>query len=367
MALYQWTNDELRPIPETSFESEHILERDDLQRVLRDQPEVLEDGLFIIAEEFSNWEESGRSIDLLALDNGGRLVVIELKRDVRGAHMELQSIRYAAMVSNMTFEQAVTAHQNYLDWRGINEEARTRISEYLEASGQDEAVIDTQRPRIILASAGFSKELTTSVLWLNEIGLDITCIRLQLHRTDQGLLLETSQIIPLPEALDYLVRVREKENEAERQRPRQSSPTPGADVFKQSIEFASQEDKPMLERMYRWAVALEEEGLARLFSKSSTTMTSLHIRLLHSNSGLVNMHNYPPRGWHIDLWASVFQRNAPDSIGPIEEVIGKPLGSQKSHRDVTDELLERLRDAYREANDEGQSSLTPAPTREEEE
>jgi hypothetical protein len=34
-------------------------------------------------------------------------VVVELKRDEDGGHMELQALRYAAMVSAMTFDQAV--------------------------------------------------------------------------------------------------------------------------------------------------------------------------------------------------------------------------------------------------------------------
>ena len=69
------------------------------------KPEHLEEGLFIVAEEFGNWQDSGRSIDLLAVDSENRLVVIELKRTQTGDHSELQAIRYAAMVANMTLEQ----------------------------------------------------------------------------------------------------------------------------------------------------------------------------------------------------------------------------------------------------------------------
>jgi hypothetical protein len=47
----------------------------------------------------SDWEDSSRSIDLLCIDKQANLVVIELKRTEDGGHMELQAIRYAAMVS----------------------------------------------------------------------------------------------------------------------------------------------------------------------------------------------------------------------------------------------------------------------------
>ena len=62
----------------------------------------------MIAEEFGQWEDSRRRIDLLGLDKGANLVVIELKRTEDGGHMELQAIRYAAMVSTLTFDKLIT-------------------------------------------------------------------------------------------------------------------------------------------------------------------------------------------------------------------------------------------------------------------
>jgi len=38
---------------------------------------ALDEDLIVIAEEFGNWEDARRRIDLLALDKAGRLVVIE--------------------------------------------------------------------------------------------------------------------------------------------------------------------------------------------------------------------------------------------------------------------------------------------------
>jgi hypothetical protein len=64
--------------------------------------------------------------------------------------------------------------------------------------------------RIVLAAANFSKELTTSVMWLNKRDLDIRCVRLQPYRSGEELLLDIEQIIPLPEAEEYQVKVREQ-------------------------------------------------------------------------------------------------------------------------------------------------------------
>jgi hypothetical protein len=212
MALYRLTYEKLEQLARTSFELEGIRERTDLQRIIRDQPDVLEEGLFIISEEFSNWEDSYLRIDLLGVSSDARLVVIELKRDERGGVMELQAIRYAAMVSNMTLEQIVEAHQVYLQRRGITDDARTRIYQHLGVVEPAELEIYTERPRIVLVSGDFSKELTTSILWLNQSGIDVSCIRLQLYLMGEERLVETNQIIPLPEAGHYLVQIREKGN-----------------------------------------------------------------------------------------------------------------------------------------------------------
>ena len=217
MALYRVdeADGSLSEIPETSLSGEGMKERGDLQRWLRDNPDALEDGLFVLAEEYGEWADSSRRIDLLALDRGGRLVVIELKRD-EGAFMDLQAIRYAAMVAHMTLDRALDAHERYLRRRGTEGDARERILEHLGAEAGGEPEIESSRPRILLAARDFPQELTTSVLWLNDAGLDISCVRLLPYRVGDDLVLDVTQVIPLPEAADYTVRIRDKEAEQER-------------------------------------------------------------------------------------------------------------------------------------------------------
>ena len=167
MAIYRITDGKnFEQIPEISFEAEGIWERRDLQRMLSVQPDVLEEGLFILCNEYSYWEETNRRIDLLALDKEGRLVVVELKRsDWDDSHMELQAVR-AALVANMTVEQAIDAHRMYLAVGGASKATQNPASSTTWAGTMTDALIDSENPRIILASANFSKELTTSVLWL---------------------------------------------------------------------------------------------------------------------------------------------------------------------------------------------------------
>lgn len=210
MAILEITSDQIVPVEKTTMSDQKLRERADLQRLLKASIAVLANDVMILSEEFGSWEDSKRRIDLLALDRDANLVVIELKRTEDGGHMELQALRYAAMTSVMTFEQAIDAHQDYLAKKGDDTDAREAVLDFLQWDEPDEELF-AQDVRIILASMDFSKEVTTTVLWLNQKGIDIRCLRLTPYKLNDRVLLDVQQIIPLPEAAEYQTRVREKE------------------------------------------------------------------------------------------------------------------------------------------------------------
>jgi hypothetical protein len=217
MALYEVTSEHLGKIGQTTFDQVGLRERTDLQRLLKKQIDVILPDTLVIAEEFGEWEESKRRIDLLALDKDANIVVIELKRTEDGGHMDLQAIRYAAMVSTMTFERAVDIYSRYLTQNGINADARSSILEFLGRAESDEDSF-AQDVRIVLVSANFSKELTTAVMWLNKRDLDIRCIRLTPYHDNGRVLIDVQQVIPLPEAAEYQIQIREKEQKERKEK-----------------------------------------------------------------------------------------------------------------------------------------------------
>lgn len=210
MSLYRVTPDKLESVSRTTFAAESLFERKDLQRLLRRDITPIGDDLMVIAEEYGDWEDSNRRIDLLCLSKSAGLVVVEIKRTEDGGHMELQAIRYAAMVSSMTLEQVIKAYARTCG--GEEDAARIEVLNFLQLDSADEDEL-TGEVRIVLVSADFSTEVTTAVLWLNKHELDITCIRLRPYRMGNEILIDATQIIPLPEAADYEVKVRAQEKE----------------------------------------------------------------------------------------------------------------------------------------------------------
>jgi hypothetical protein len=164
----------------------------------------------VVAEEFGEWEDSKRRIDLLGVDADANLVVIELKRSEDGGHMDLQAIRYSAMVSTMTFGKVVSVFSDYLKKQRRDEDPQTILLDFLKWDEPDEDGF-ADDVRIILVSAEFSIELTTAVLWLNERDLDIRCVRIKPYDDNGRVLVDVQQVIPLPEALEYQVQIKEKQ------------------------------------------------------------------------------------------------------------------------------------------------------------
>lgn len=210
MAIFKIEENRFIELEQTTFRIENLYEVKDLQKYIANSIEIIDPDLLVIQTEFSDWLDSRRSIDILCLDRDANLVVIEIKRTKDGGHMELQAIRYAAMIANMTFDSAVKAYKKYLKKIGDNSQAEEKILTFLDSDDETELEFNKDI-KIILISANFSKELTTSILWLNEKqGIDIRCIRIKPQKDNEQLYFDIQQIIPLPETAEYQVKLKEK-------------------------------------------------------------------------------------------------------------------------------------------------------------
>lgn len=211
MALYTITTGEqgaILPVIATAFASEHILERSHLQPLIRDNIDVIAPDTLIVAGELSIWENSERRIDLLGIDKDANLVVFELKRDDTGGHMELQALRYAAMVSPLTFSQVVDEFARFQIKNGKSENARQTLLDFLNWETEGEKPFDTD-VRIVLTSADFHAEIGTTASWLNSKGVDIRCVRMKPYKIDARVIVDIQQVIP-PLDGGYTIRINTK-------------------------------------------------------------------------------------------------------------------------------------------------------------
>src|SRR5258708_6594534 len=62
--LFDMTDGSLSLVPATTFAAEGVLERTHLQRALRSHIQILGDGLLVVSEEFWDFQDARRRIDL---------------------------------------------------------------------------------------------------------------------------------------------------------------------------------------------------------------------------------------------------------------------------------------------------------------
>ena len=191
-----------------------LQERPHLQEWLVQTPEALGEELLVIQKEFDGFANTRERLDLLALDKEGRLVVIENKLDDSGRDVVWQALKYVAYCSSLKKAEIVEIYQKYLD-RWINgQNAVANLCEFLEVEDLDDAVLNAgNEQRLILVAANFRKEVTATVLWLIGHGVRAQCFRVLPYSFGEELLIDLQQIIPTPEAADYMIGMAAKESE----------------------------------------------------------------------------------------------------------------------------------------------------------
>jgi hypothetical protein len=296
---------------------------------------------------------SGRA-DLVAIEPSGRLAIIEIKlawnAEARRAIIA-QVLAYAAYLWGLdqtTLEQDVLT--GHLQKRGYESIAQAVESNDQEGSFDAEVFsagvtesLKLGHFRLVFVLDDAPAELVRLVNYLETISdqLVIDLITLSSYTVNGSQILVPQRV------------------EAERQRLEPSpSITPhaigesryvdGAEDFIASIESAPEKSKGLLRRLCDWAIATEREGLVKLgtYQGKKGSLTLLP-RLPVDNVGLVSIYNNNGAAY-LQFWRSVFERRAPKSLISIEQTI-TPVKQGNTVHDVSDELLNSLTSAYREA------------------
>src|SRR6185437_3623395 len=198
--------DKAEKIQSGTFTGLNIWERQHIEEWVRENPELLGEDLLVLTIEFDRFVNSSDRLDLLAVDRDGNLVVVELKRDSAAGYADLQAMRYAAMVSSMTIDKLVPYYtqyrQKYYGEKLSADDAKNHIIEYIES---EEFTEISSKPRIILCSEGFSPEITTTVLWLRDFQIDISCVKITPYKVAEKIIIVPKIVIPLEEAKQYLI------------------------------------------------------------------------------------------------------------------------------------------------------------------
>lgn len=213
----------ITPVLARSFSDLGFSERKHLQEWLAFHPQALttgeDDELLIIQKEFDGFDETRERLDLLAIDKEGNLVVIENKLDDSGRDVTWQALKYASYCASLSKIQIVEIYQRYLNQlslgsSGDSPNAEVELLNFLQADDIDSIQINTlQSQRIIFVAAKYRKEVTSTVLWLSQFGIRCQCFKVTPYKEGEELFMSVDQIIPTPEASDFMIGMMAKEAE----------------------------------------------------------------------------------------------------------------------------------------------------------
>ena len=145
-------------------------------------------------------------------------------------------------------------------------------------------------------------------LGLRNAGHEIKCVHLQPHRNGDDILVESSVVIPLPEASDYQTQLGQREQETRLESSGKARTDQGAGAFKESIGRAPEKFQLRLNWLYDAATSMEQEKIVELSTYTSRKgdYIRLELRVPGKELFLVSFNNLlwsgKERGGEISFW-----------------------------------------------------------------
>lgn len=348
-------------------------ERQHLQEWVIAHPHVLGPDVKIVAFEFGRWAASSGALerdrlDILALDGEGRLLVVELKRDKAPDTVEMQALKYAALVSRFTRDDLAKVHADYLTGRRGElvdpGAAETELAEWAEITEES-----LRLPRLVLLATEFPKTVTATVVFLHQqLGLDVRLLSFQAYRTSNDVLLTVSQHYPPPGVEEFVLSP--EVNEARQQRSEKQTRQRETSAVARLIEAGTLEPGTALEFRAPSAElqAVIEPWLEQPARRTATWQDDSSAPLQWAFDGS----NYTPTGLARHILAEAAGRTSPVQ-GPLYWITanGKtlvelarelPSGAEVPIQVHLAKLSDTLKPVY-EALDSALHDLGPAVTR----
>jgi hypothetical protein len=179
---------------ERDFAEEHLEET--LETWLESNPDCIlqDERVMLLGRQVSTNLDS--TIDLLAVDRDGNVVVIELKRGRTPRDTIAQLLEYASFAASLTFEELEALHEEYRP--GENPELADYHREYF-GLGDAEGVAFNKMQNLVIIAQSVSKQVRQTSLFLRERGLDVRCLEFKYFETSSGERIVSTDVVVGPE------------------------------------------------------------------------------------------------------------------------------------------------------------------------
>lgn len=276
----------------------NLLEKD-LEELLRTNIDILveDETMLIVGQQVSN-SENGR-VDLIAIDENGDLVLIEVKRDSddqrsRKETFEFQAIRYAASLAtikspeelvDLAFAQYISKNQK--DFNGLKDltprELGLRIlNDFID---QNKIKIFNNKQRIILVASSFERQTESAVSWLISNSVNISCYTVSILEINKDHFLDIQKILPPLKLDSFLVDIKNS---------------------KQSNHFNPQTSTkrnylPRMNKLFEWGL-VKENDILMIKGKENSKATVLNDKQVKFNNATLTYNEW---GETVTGWSSI--------------------------------------------------------------
>ncbi|QHS17207.1 DUF4268 domain-containing protein [haloarchaeon 3A1-DGR] len=198
MEVYHITEDDLERIPESEVDYEQRLEE---QLVRSHGATIADERLLYIAQQ---GDPSGdqTSFDLVAVDEDGNTIILELKRGRSPRDVVAQALDYASGLRNAEYDQLADWYQEFRTQNGIEtpppEELQEAHAEYFDL---DESLSErefNQGQRLLLLADDFDDKTLAVADFLREHDIDVICVVHQTFKANAGPHLLTTEAVRRP-------------------------------------------------------------------------------------------------------------------------------------------------------------------------
>ena len=295
--------------------------------------------------------------DILAVESTGRPAIIEVKLatnpEARRAIVS-QVIAYAAFLRGFDVDSLERGPLR----KHLASSGHGSILEAVQAQDQEGAVdadtfptslqefLDQGNFRLVLVLDEVSTELARVVAYLDAVtvqALTIDLMTLKVYEVNGVQVALPQRVSPeSPETISPTTTNKARPGGAK------GILSDGPEAFRGSIENTTGENWAIFNELIEWAEQLASFPNVQLFSYTGSARHTLLPRIMPDNAGLVTLWNDNQQPF-ISVWRSVFERHAPNSIEPIEQLIEPiKIGQGNTVRNVTPQLFGALTAAYRE-------------------
>lgn len=291
--------------------------------------------------------------DLIAVESSGRLVVIEIKlarnSEARRA-VVAQVLSYAASLYQLDIESLeaniLARHLRQRDFVSVADAVESGVQDgSFDAATFREGLATSLRNgqfRLVLVLDAAPAELSSVVSYLETISdrVLIDLITISSYDVDGSQVMVPHRVEP--------ERLTSGSVDTQPTRPT-GQLSEGSSVFRASFDRATPEDRERLEQLAAWAEELLARNLITLESYTGVReRVTLLPRVQPDNVGLVTV--WHENGASIQVWRSVFERMAPESLARLEDKLGSDSIRQGNYLAEFDtEVLALLTAAYEEA------------------